>query len=401
MSRWKSIAVAGSAALALLACGGPSGVRSSTQPGPAAPTDTRAADLRVRLDALLGEHVLLAAKATDASVNGRSEEAGAYQALLGRNSSDLGDVVGAALGPDFRMRFVQAWSAHDGLLARYADAAARQDRAQQDQTAQALTGEYVPQFAGIVGSATGLPAESVAELARQHVVGMEQVVHDLVARDWPSAYASMRRAYTHMQSIGDTLAAAIVRKQAARLPGDAAARGVDLRVTLDKLLQEHAYLTTTATSAALGGRTDELQAAARSLNDSAADLARALGAVAGTGAQARFDQLWTTHDALVIDYALGVARGDLTTRQGTLADLANGSTEQFASFLADLTGLPPETLSAMVRQHVLATTNAVDAQEAPDAAAAAEKDREAAQQAAAIGDPVTAALVRKLPNRFR
>jgi hypothetical protein len=401
MSRWKSIAVAGSAALALLACGGPGGVRSSTHPDPAAPTDTRAADLRVRLDALLGEHVLLAAKATGASVSGRAEEAGAYQALLGRNSSDLGDVVGAALGPEFRNRFVQAWSAHDGFLARYAGAVASQDRGQQDQAAQALTGEYVPQFASIVGSAMGLPAESVAELARQHVVGMEQVVHDLVTRDWPSAYAAERRAYTHMRSIGDMLAAAIVRKQPARLPGDATARSVDLRVTLDQLLQEHAYLTTAATSAALGDRTDELQAAARSLNDGAADLARALGAVAGTGAQARFDQLWTTHDALVIDYALGVARGDLTTREGTLADLANGSTVQFASFLADLTGLPPQTLSAMLRQHVLATTNAVDAQGTRDAADAAEKDREAAQQAAAIGDPVTAALVRRLPSRFR
>jgi hypothetical protein len=400
MSRWKSIAVAGSAALALLACGGPGGVRSSPQPAPA-PTDTRAADLRVRLDALLGEHVLLAAKAVDASVSGRAEEAGAYQALLGRNSSDLGDVVGAALGPDFRNRFVQTWSAHDGLLARYAGAVAGQDRAEQDQAAQALTGEYVPQVAGVVSSATGLPAESVAELARQHVVGMEQVVHDLVARDWPSAYAAVRRAYSHMRSIGDMLAAAIARKQAARLPGNGASRGVDLRVTLDQLLQEHAYLTTAATSAALGGRTDELQAAARSLNDGAADLARALGAVAGTGAQARFDQLWTTHDALVIDYALGVARGDLTTREGTLADLANGSTAQFASFLADLTGLPLQTLSTMVGQQVLATTNAVDAQETRDAAAAAEKDREAAQQAAAIGDPVTAALVRRLPSQFR
>src|SRR5262249_32010643 len=100
----------------------------------------------------------------------------------------------------------------------------------------------------------------------QHVLQTKAVVDAQAARDWPSAYQAIRTAYVHMQMIGDPVAEAIARGKPSTFPGDAASKAADLRASLNMLLQEHLYLASMATDAALGGRTDEFQAAGGALN---------------------------------------------------------------------------------------------------------------------------------------
>jgi uncharacterized metal-binding protein len=59
-------------------------------------TDTAAADLRTKLDLALGEHIIFAAKATEAALGGRTAEFAAYGDLLNKNGTDLGAMIGAA-----------------------------------------------------------------------------------------------------------------------------------------------------------------------------------------------------------------------------------------------------------------------------------------------------------------
>ncbi|MGI8999991.1 MAG: hypothetical protein ACR2GO_09830, partial [Candidatus Limnocylindria bacterium] len=62
--------------------------------------NTDAANLRTDLDYLLGEHLILAAKATGAALDGRSEEFEAYGGLLNTNGTDLGGAIGSIYGDE-------------------------------------------------------------------------------------------------------------------------------------------------------------------------------------------------------------------------------------------------------------------------------------------------------------
>ncbi len=395
MPRWKSVTVAAGAALALIACGNPTG---GAQSSPAA--GQGAADLRARLDYLLGEHLILASKATGAALGGRADDFTAYGSLLNRNGTDLGDLIGAAFGSAASNKFNQVWSAHDAYFVDYTTAVAKQDQAGQSRAVQDLTTEYVPEFADLISGATGLPKDSVMDLTRQHVLETRQVVDDQAKRDWPAVYTDVRKAYAHMQTIGDALAPAIVKKQPGKFPGSATGNGVDLRVALDLLLQEHLYLATDATSAALGDRVDEYQAAARALNDNGADLGNAFGSLFGTDTQDQFNQAWSAHNGYFVDYTTGAAKKDRAAQDRAVADLTDTYVPQLSSLLATATGLSKDTLTGLVKQHVLTTKDVVDAQAAKDPVSAAQRDRTAGQHMQMIGDPLAGAIVKRLPARF-
>lgn len=401
MPRWKPAAAITAAAFTLLACGSQSTSSTSTVTNPAvSSTDSRAADLRTRLDHLLGEHQMLAAKATEAALGGRTDEFTAYGELLNRNGVELGQLVESALGTDAANRFDQVWSAQDGYLVDYTTAIVKGDRPAQDRAASDLSGQYVPHFADFVSTAVGLSRGGAADLARQQVVRTRQVIDDQAKKDWVRAYADLRAAYAHMQAIGDALAPAIVRKQAARFPGDPSTRAVDLRVSLNQLLLEHAYLSTLSTDAALAGRTDEFQAAGKALNDNGGDLGRAIGGVYGGDAQSKFNQIWSSHNGFVVDYTTGLAKKDRASEDRAAGLLESFYVSQFAEFLNGTTGLPKDSLANLLKSHVQATRDVVDAQGARDIRAAAQKDRLAAQHMEMFGDSLASAIVKKQPQKF-
>ena len=95
-------------------------------------TDTAAADLRVKLDLLLGEHIIFASKATGAALLGHAAEYKAYGAMLNANGTDIGEMIGAAFGPDARDQFNKIWSAHNGYFVDYTVGVATKDKAKQD-----------------------------------------------------------------------------------------------------------------------------------------------------------------------------------------------------------------------------------------------------------------------------
>jgi hypothetical protein len=81
-------------------------------------------------------------------------------------------------------------------------------------------------------------------------------------------------------------------------------------------------------------------------------------------------------------------------------DLTTVYVPDFAEFLAGATDVPQDALEALITEHVLTTKAIVDAQGAGDAEAAAAADREAGQHMAMLGDPLAAAIVTKLPDKF-
>jgi hypothetical protein len=331
----RKLAALAAAACALLACGAQSGGRAPAPPRPGL-TETPAADLRARLDCLLGEQTLLAAKAAGADLGGRADQLAAYREQLDESGRELGEVVGGA----------------------------------------------------------GLPSDTGTRLASQHVLRARQAVDDQAKKDWARAYADVRAEYTRARTTGDALAATVMNGNPKRFPGDVGAAAVDLRVTLDLLLEEHLYLATAAADAVVSGRADELQGATSALNDNAADLARAVGGVYGPGAQEAFSRIWSSHNVFFLNYTTSVARRDPAGQSKAVSDLTGTYIPQFAAFLAGATGLPEDALAMRAKQQVLTAKDVVDAEAARNYREAARKDRTAAEHMEMLGDQIAAASAR-------
>ncbi len=358
-----------------------------------------AATLRTDLNYLLGEHLILAAKATGAALGGRTDQFNAYGTLLNTNGTDLGGAIGSIYGTEAQDEWNRIWSAHNGFFVDYTTGVATADQALQDQAVEDLTTIYVPEFSAFLSGATDIPEDAVAGLVTDHVLQTKAVVDAQASGDFDAAYAAIREAYAHMSMIGDALAPAIAEKNA--IEGDATNPGVGFRTAFNNLLQEHLFLASFATDAALGGRSDEFAAAGDALNTNGTDIGGAIGGLFGAEAQDEFNRIWSAHNGFFVDYTTGVGAGDQAMMDQAVEDLTTVYVPEFSAFLAGATGLPEDAVTALVTDHVLTTKAIVDAQGAGDAAAAAELDREAAMHMRMIGDPLAEAIVNAMPDSFR
>jgi hypothetical protein len=421
--RSRSILLTAAAAIVFTACSGGGGATTAPSSAPsAAPTmapmsmepsmapspsdggmvtsDTPAADLRTSLNIALGEHLILAAKATGAALDGRADEFAAYGGLLNTNGTELGEMIGSVYGPEAKDEFNRIWSAHNGFFVDYTTGVATDDMAVQDKAVQDLTTIYVPEFSALLAGATGLPEDAVTALVTDHVLQTKAIVDAQAAGDFEAAYAAIRAAYAHMQMIGDALASAIVGQNAETIDGDPDSAAAGLRVALNQLLQEHLYLASSATAAALGGRADEFAAAGGALNTNGTDLGAAIGSLYGDEARDEFNRIWSAHNGFFVDYTTGVATEDQAVQDKAVQDLTTVYLPEFATFLAGATDLPVDALTSLIEEHVLTTKAIVDAQATGDWAAASAADRMAGQHMQMLGDPLAAAIVAKLSDTF-
>ena len=372
----------------------------SPSTGTAVVVDSAAADLRTNLNLAFGEHIIFASKATGAALGGRADEFAAYGDLLNKNGTELGATIASVYGAEAGDAFNKIWSAHNGFFVDYTTGVAKKDQAMQDKAVNDLTTIYVPQFADLISGATGLPKDAVTSLTTEHVLQTKAIVDAQAKKDWTAAYAAIRTAYAHMQMIGDAIAPAIAAKFPDKIAGDPSNKGVDLRVALNQLLQEHLYLASDATGAALGGRSDEFAAAGGALNTNGTDIGGAIGSLYGTEAGDTFNKIWSAHNGFFVDYTTGVATKDQAKMDKAVQDLTTVYVPEFSKFLAGATDLPEAAVTDLVKEHVLTTKAIVDAQAKGDWTAIAAADRLAGQHMAMIGNPLAKAIVAKLPAKF-
>jgi hypothetical protein len=217
------LAVVASAALGLAACGGggddagPAPAQAGTTTGmndmhtAAAATSSPAADLRVTLDTLLGEHALLAVSATQKGYDGAPDfEAAA--AALDANAVEVSEAIGSVYGDEAAEQFLDGpslWRAHIGFFVDYTVALAKGDKAGQQEAVDNLIG-YTGAFSGFLAKATGLPQQALQDGVTMHVMQLKGALDAYAAGDYDRSSRLAREAYEHMVMTGDTLAAAIV-----------------------------------------------------------------------------------------------------------------------------------------------------------------------------------------------
>ena len=182
--------------------------------------------------------------------------------------------------------------------------------------------------------------------------------------------------------------------------GAGAQSPADLRVALNRQLQEHAFLAAAVAGAAVRNRPAEAAAATASLDANSLALARAIGGIYVADAGKAFLELWRQHIVFLIDYTRAVAANNRAMRDDAVRNLA-GYADDFAAFLAGANPHRPEpAVAALLRTHVGELTALVDAQAAGEHQTAHARLRELAAHMQQIADPLAAAIAKQFPDRF-
>ncbi len=380
---------------------------SNTSPASSSPsaaatlvTDSKAADLRTSVNLLFGQHLDVAVKAVDAALGGRSAEFTAYGDILNTNGTDIGALIGQVYGADAQTRFNGIWSAHNADFVEYTQGLAAKDMAKQTDAVNKLTTVYIPQFSALIAGAAGLPTATVTDLTTMHITTTKAVVDDIAAKSYDKAATDLRTATAHMRKLADPVAEAIAAQHPDMFPGDPKNKGVDFRVALDNLLQEHLFLATSATGDALAGNTAEFTPLGAALNANGTDLGSAIGGLFGSDAGTQFNAIWSAHNADFVEYTTGLATNDKTKQDDGVKQLTTVYIPQFSKFIADATGLPLDAVTGLVADQITTTKAVVDDQAAKKQPDAAKADLMAAQHMQKIGDPLAKAIVAKLPAKF-
>jgi hypothetical protein len=374
----KAIGILVVSALLMVACSNGGSAASSSRiaggsPSPAAkPADSKAADLRVRLDLLLGEHVMLVAKQAVAASNHTDEYPG-YLALLSANGNSLVDVMRGAFGNTAANQFDQQWTLQNGYLVDYTIGLVTHNDNKSNGAMSGLVNGFAPRFAQLITSLTQLPLDSVKGLEASQLAMTKTTIDDVIAQSYTQMYGDLRKAYANHSKIGDALAYQVAKQFQDKFPGDPSTNAVDARVLLNTLLQEHAYVTTMMSDAGIAGRGAEAASALGAVAGVHADLGPVISVVLGTAARTQFDQLWGIRDASLFAYANASDAGARQTLTGT-----------FALQFSALTAAP----ASAVRDQVVATLKVMDDQRAKSFDHAANDDRAAAAAMQPIADRI-------------
>ncbi len=184
------------AVVALAGCGGDddsAATKTETAGEAIVSAKSPAADLRLTLDRLLGEHAMLAMFATQKGLKGEKDFA-ATGAALDQNSVELADAIGSVYGDEARAEFLDGpskWRDHIKFFVNYTTALAKKDKAGQDKAVSDLTG-YIESFSAFLATATGLPKPAMRESITMHVNQLKGQIDAYAAGDYTQAYRQLR-----------------------------------------------------------------------------------------------------------------------------------------------------------------------------------------------------------------
>ena len=173
-----------------------------------------AADLRVTLDNLFGEHAVLAMNATNAGITG-SKAFPAAAKTLDDNSVALSKAIASVYGAKAGQTFLNGkfmWRDHIKFFVDYTVAKSKQDMAGQNKAVNGLK-QYTVVFGNFLAGATGLPKLAVRNDLLGHVLELKGQLDDYAAGNYTKAATDYHAAYNHMFMTGDLVAGAIAKQK--------------------------------------------------------------------------------------------------------------------------------------------------------------------------------------------
>lgn len=326
--------------------------------------DTKAADLRLRLNLLLSEHVMIIAKESEAAAF-ETRALIAYARLLDVNGGELALIVRNAFGNRSAEEFYAAWQVQNRDLVEYGTGLVTHNQTMADKFASDLTNNFVPRFAQVVNRLMDIDTGVIIQLMTQQATATKLVIDDVAGSKFSNLYTDLHSAYTSTAGLADALAQRITQKFPDKFPGVPSHGDVDLRVSLANLLQEHSYIATMATNAVAAKRDSERAAAMSALAVNTDSLDRLL--------PPQVKPLWTQRDAALLAYA---ASGEASAKQAL--------TDTFVAQFSTLTRVAAPAITEQVK----ATIKVVDDQRGQAFKVLADDDRAAATTMQPIGDAI-------------
>jgi hypothetical protein len=299
-----------------------------------APAAESRADAALRLEALLGQHAILAADLMRGRIRGDEDVAQSANAAVGQNTDALAGLVGELAGDQQAARFRDLWANHVTALFNYARGLATEDAAVREQartTLVGLDGDLAAFFATATKGRLGQDAARAA--VATHVDQLTRQADAYAAKDYTAANVAYREGYRRTFTLGNTLATAL-------LPPDQAAQlgapSWQLRSELTRLLGEHVGLAL-STLRAGAARNPDFPAALTALNGNTTDVTAAVDSLFGEPAASQFMTLWADHLDLLGTYAADVGAMKPNRREAVQGELRQWQ-QQFATFIATATG---------------------------------------------------------------
>jgi len=192
------------------------------------------------------------------------------------------------------------------------------------------------------------------------------------------------------------MAALIAAPGVAKGPSDEAP-ATQLRVALDRVLAEHAFLLIQAMRTGLTPG-PEFDAAAGALDANTNQLVAAIQSVYGKDAADAFGEQWRSHIGFIVDYARA-----LNVKDSSAATLADSQLQQyvtnFSTLLASVVALPEAAVEGLIREHV-EQLEQVASFETARYGEAYPAIRQTYEHMFMIGDGLATAIVAQSPARF-
>jgi hypothetical protein len=311
------------------------------------------AEATLRLQALIGQHSVLAADMMRGRLREDEDFAQSANAAVGINTEAMGRLVGSLFGADAQRQFSSLWATHVAALFNYARGLAEGNDAVRNE-ARVVLARYESDLARFfAGASKGRLPQGAAETGlHAHVHHLLQQADAYAARDYSRSAQLYRQSYAHSFGLGTALAGGLLGPDAA-----AALKAPQWRLQseLARLLGEHVALVVTAIRAGVAD-SDDFQAAAEVLNANTRDLAAAVDSLYGAQAARRFQSLWADHIDQIVSYIAAATTGDATRRENALRSL-DAFQRNMASFLSSATrgrlGSPALTQALLMHDRML------------------------------------------------
>jgi hypothetical protein len=126
---------------------------------------------------------------------------------------------------------------------------------------------------------------------------------------------------------------------------------VQLRIALDRVLGEHAFLSIEAMRTGIAGGV-EFEVAGAVLEENTVELLELVEAAYGPPAAVAFGKQWRNHLAYLVDYTRAVADGDDDARDLASSQLQTYVDDFSALLAAANPGLPPDVVEGLIAEHV-------------------------------------------------
>jgi hypothetical protein len=362
--------------------------------------DNAAADLRVNLDRLLAEHAFLTIEQMRSGLRSSPDFAAAASGVEA-NSIDVANAIGTIYGDAAVAPFGDIWRSHIGYLVDYAVAVGKGDG---DRKQKALDGlaEYRAKIRSFLTDANpGVSLGGISDALDMHTAQLLAFIDKEGAGDHAAAYATEREAYPHMFDVGDALAKVIANKFPDRYTGMDVAYSAagTLRVTLDRLLGEHAFLAAEAMRAGVAGDA-YFDAAKKALDANSADLSGVIKAAYGRAAAVEFAARWRAHIDAYLSYIDATRSKDEPGKRSALGRI-NSYVQQLADFLgAANPHLDAAATAPFLRQHAQHLIEQVNSFGRGDYEATYAIVREGYAHMFVLGEALAAAVATQFPSKF-